>query len=184
MKLLTITCAFSMLFLQTVKSQDSLKPVNSQDAVLKPTVYKAYIYQPHLRSIRGYLVTIKDSSLFLSQNKIPLSFANANLAYSEKFDYKSIQKVKLSRPKVLGRSILIGAIAGIIAGAIIGYASGDDSGWFALTAADKAVVGGLIGAGAGTLIGASIGREAEKKFLINGDWKSLEEMKESLQNNK
>ena len=184
MKLLALTCVLGTLFLQTVKSQDNLKPVNSQDAVLKPTIYMAYIYQPHRRSVRGYLVTIEDSSLYISQNKMPLSFANVNLAYSEKFDYRSIQKIRISRPKVLGRSILIGAVAGIIAGAIIGYASGDDSGWFALTAGDKAIFGGLIGGGTGTLIGASIGKESEKKFLINGDWKSLEEMKESLQNNK
>lgn len=184
MKLLTLTCTLTMLFLQTVKSQDSLKLVNSKDTIMKPSFYKVYVYQPHLRGVKGYLVTIEDSSIFISQNKMPLSFANVNLAYSEKFDYKSIQKIRLNKPKVLGSSILIGAVVGIIAGALIGYASGDDSGWFALTAADKAFVGGLIGGGAGTLVGTIIGKASEKKFLINGDWKSLEEMKESLQNGK
>jgi hypothetical protein len=173
-----------MLFLQTVKSQDSLKPVNSKDTIMTPSFYMAYVYQPQHRAVKGYLVTIEDSSIFISQNKTPLSFANVNLAYSEKFDYKSIQKIRLNKPKVLGSSILIGAVVGIIAGALIGYASGDDSGWFALTAADKAFVGGLIGGGAGTLVGTIIGKASEKKFLINGDWKSLEEMKESLQNGK
>ena len=99
-----------MLFLQTVKSQDNSKQVNSHDTIPNPAIYKAYVYQPHLRAVRGYLVTIEDSSLYISQNKMPLSFANVNLAYSEKFDYKSIKKIRLSKPKVMGRSILIGAI--------------------------------------------------------------------------
>jgi hypothetical protein len=107
MKLLTLTGTLAMLFLQTVKSQDSLKPVNSKDTIMKPSFYTAYVYQPHRRAVRGYLVTIEDSSLYISQNKMPLSFANVNLAYSEKFDYKSIKKIRLSKPEVLGRSILM-----------------------------------------------------------------------------
>jgi hypothetical protein len=52
---------------------------------------------------------------------------------------------------------------------------------FLRMAGEKAFVGGVFGGGAGVLVGAVIGRSSEKKFLINGEWESLQEMKASLQ---
>jgi len=182
MKLLTLACVLPVLFLQTVKSQDSLKETKHQDSLINPVFYMAYIYQPHRHSVKGYLVTINDSSLYISQNRMPLSFDNTNFSYFEKFDYSSIEKVKVRKPKVMGRSVITGAIIGIVTGAIIGFALGDDTGWFGFTAGEKAVVGGIIGGGVGSAVGAIVGNESAKKFLINGEWESLQEMKISLQN--
>jgi hypothetical protein len=53
---------------------------------------------------------------------------------------------------------------------------------FGLSSDDKAVLGGFIGAGAGCITGAVIAKVAEKKFLINGEWRNLQEMKETMQN--
>ena len=175
MKLLSLTFAICILILQTVKSQDT---------VIRSSTYVARISQIYNHPVKGYLVTINDSSLYLSRIKVPLSLDNVNTAHLEKFDYRSILEVKLSRPKSMGKSIIIGAVIGIVVGAIIGHAQGDDSGWFGLSSGDKAVIGGIIGAGAGTITGAIIAKSSEKKFLINGDWKSLKDMKESLQYNK
>jgi hypothetical protein len=144
----------------------------------------AYIYRLDHATVKGYLVTIKDSSIYLSQEKMPMMSENANLSYLNKFEYNYIEKVKVAKAHAKGKSILTGAIIGIVTGAIIGYALGDDEGWFALTAGEKAFIGGVIGGGAGCLVGAIVGSSSEKKYLINGDWKSLQEMKESLITNK
>jgi hypothetical protein len=181
MKLLTLTCAVCILFMQNLKSQDSLKPAISQDTISKPVFYRAYIYQAHQSTIKGYLATIQDSSLYISQNIIPLSFGEVNTIHLEKFDYKNIIRVKVAKPHVRSRAVLIGVGAGIIIGALIGYSGGNDTGWFGLTAGSKAFLGGLIGGGAGCLVGAVIGNNAEKKFMINGEWQSLQDMKNSLQ---
>jgi hypothetical protein len=179
----TLYFALSILFMQAVKSQDSLKSVNSHDTVKYQHIYSAYVFRPGHRSPdKGFLVTIQDSSLYMSQAKSPISFGNVNLTSLEKFDYRYIQKVVVRKPGVVGRSILIGVIVGVAAGALIGYSLGSDHGFLALDAGGKAVVGGIIGAGAGTLVGGIIGNASQKKFMINGEWKSLQEMKESLQN--
>ena len=78
--------------------------------------------------------------------------------------------------------MLLCMVGGAAIGAIIGGLGGNDTGWFGLTSGEKAFVGGLIGVGAGALVGTIIVNSGDKKFLINGEWTSLEEMKESLKN--
>jgi hypothetical protein len=184
MKPLTLTCVLTILILQAVKSQDSLKTALPTDTAVQGIFYKAIIYMTNFVVAKGYLVTVKDSSVYISQTKKPLSFDHVNPAYLKKIDYRSIGEVKINKSHAMGTSILVGALLGVVTGAVIGYASGDDSEWFGLTAGEKAFVGGIIGGGAGTLVGALIGKTSEKKFLINGEWESLQEMKEDLQNRK
>jgi hypothetical protein len=42
------------------------------------------------------------------------------------------------------------------------------------------IIGGILGGGVGTLTGLLICDAYDKKYLINGDWKSFEEMKRSM----
>ncbi len=98
--------------------------------------------------------------------------------------YKSVREISLTKPRAMGRNILVGAVVGIVIGVLIWYAQSSDSGWFGLSSEDKAVLGGFIGAGAGCVVGAVIAKASEKKYMINGEWKNLEEMKEALQKNK
>jgi hypothetical protein len=181
MKRITLVCAISLICLQTIKSQDSLNAVQTPGQVIKPVVYKTFVFRFHQSTVTGYLANIKDSSVFVSAYKTPLNFDLSKPDYLDKYAYRSVRKVIIRKAGIMGESIVLGAVVGIVVGALIGYASGDDSGWFALSASDKALVGGIIGAGAGTIIGASIAKSSEKKFLINGEWKSLEEMKTTLQ---
>jgi hypothetical protein len=185
MKQVTLIIALGIFFLQAARSQDSLKSSNLPDTVIRQHIYHAYIFQPgHRSAIHGFLIAIQDSSLCISQNKLPYSFEQVNASSFEKYNYSHVQKVILSKPGVSQRATLIGLIAGAAIGAFIGYSLGSDQGWFALDAGGKAVVGAIIGAGAGSITGAIIGKASQKNFLINGEWKSLEEMKASLQNNK
>lgn len=61
-----------------------------------------------------------------------------------------------------GRGFLIGAGAGAALGVASGLASGDDdqAGWFAMSAGEKAVAGGVLLGGAGGLVGGIIGLAA------------------------
>jgi hypothetical protein len=188
MKLITYTCIISFFMMQTIKAQDTLvKPSQYQDTLVKPVQYNVAIKLTkdfHAGVVKGYLATIKDSSLYISQTAVPLSFSNMNVTYLQRVDYKTVNSVKLYNRSKKSTIFLISIFTGIVVGALIGYASGDDTGWFALNAGEKAVVGGLLGAGAGSAVGGIIASGTEKKFLINGEWESLQEMKEGLQNNK
>jgi hypothetical protein len=181
MKHLTFLFALSAFTMQQVKSQDSSRIASPGDTLISPVFYKASIFQTFHQVSKGYLVTISDSSVFLSENKIPVRFENVNTAHFGKFDYRNIEKIKLSKPHVKATALIVGAVVGIGVGAIIGYSNGDDTGLFAATAGEKAVFGGLVGGGAGVLIGGIIARASEKTYLINGEWRSLQELKDDLQ---
>jgi hypothetical protein len=174
MKPLTLTCLLSILFLQVLKSQDTLE---------KPRYYNTAISQLNTKAQKGYLAAIQDSSLYLTLIRMPLRFSQVNVTDFYKIDYKSLLIVRLSNSRQIRTSFLVSIALGIAAGAIIGYSQGSDKGLFALDAGGKAVVGGIIGGGVGAAIGSIIAQSSKKKFLINGEWKNLEEMKESLQKN-
>lgn len=98
---------------------------------------------------------------------------------------ENIRFFTLRRKNSVGRGALIGFGVGALTGIIIGFASGDDEiqepspndPWgigsaihnaFAMTAGQKALVGGLsLGVG-GTLVGIIIGAVAKRKFTIGG----------------
>ena len=68
-----------------------------------------------------------------------------------------------SRRRAAGRGAVFGAVGGGLAGIAAGLADGDDrcdaGSWclFQMSAGEKAVIGGLVFAGAGTLVGVAIG---------------------------
>lgn len=77
-------------------------------------------------------------------------------------------------------TFFLGMLTGAVVGALIGYSFGSDQGWFALSADTKALIGGICGIGAGAIVGGVIVKASDRNFFINGEWKSLHEMKESL----
>ena len=184
MNRLMLTLVISFFILQTVKSQDSSIAVTSKDTVVNPREYNVVIKQVHAGDLKGYFASIQDSSIKITvvPGRKRFSFADPEAPYFQKIDYKSIITVKLYQKKKKNTIVLLSMLIGATAGAIIGYAQGDDSGWFALTAGGKAFVGGLLGVGVGAAVGGLIAAGTEKEYLINGEWKNLQEMKESLQN--
>lgn len=182
MKPLTLSASLFILFIQTTKSQDSLLIAKLQDTVPKISTYVARVNRYHNPLAKGYFATIRDSAIYLSRVKTYMDFGNYNTSQLEKIDFRVIHEVRLSKPFAMGKNMLIGAAIGIVIGALIGHAQTSDSGLFGLSSDDKAVLGGFIGAGAGCITGAVIAKVSEKKFLIKGEWKSLEDMKETMQN--
>jgi hypothetical protein len=174
MKWNLLSSLISLFAGQTARSQDSLPAPKTYNAIIK--------YQPEGFYKKGlfkeYFVAIGDSSLDVSGKKMPVNFASADLNLLQRIDYRSLESAKIYQRNKNALTILLCAVAGAGVGALIVQAGGNDSGLFALDAADKAIIGALIGGGAGSLVGLAIAKGQEKNFLINGQWKSFEEMKE------
>ena len=186
MKLIAIICVFSILFLQTLKSQDSPATELSKDTVVNPREYSIVVKQINAHNLKGYFASIQDSTLKVTviPERKRFSFASPGDPYFQKIDYKSIISVKIYEKNKKSSIILGSILAGAVAGAIIGFALGDDKGFLAATAGEKAVFGAIVGIGIGSAIGGIIALSTEKKYLINGELKNLQEMKNSFQNNK
>ncbi len=178
MTLIFLTWVF---FLQTARAQDSLSRPKTYNAVIK------YLPEGFVKPsvLKGYFVTIQDSSLYISQSQMQVNFENANLSRLHKLDYRNLVSAKLySRTKNV-LTIVLCTVAGAGIGALIGQAGGNDTSNLGLfgSAGEKAIVGALIGGSVGSLIGVVVAKTREKNYLINGEWKSLQEMKEGLINN-
>lgn len=129
----------------------------SQD---RPKTYKVWVELKNKQISQGYLIQLADSVIGIVDRKCIDSIS---------YKVSEIEQLKFRRKGRVGKSIGIGAGAGLILGAIGGYSSGDDEpGFIAFSAEDKAVFSGTmalpIGAGVGAIIGV-----VKKKFLIEGD---------------
>jgi hypothetical protein len=184
---------FTTLFLQNLKSQDSLISRENE----KHNFYKVKIILFQDQTIKGYLMAIKDSSVFVSEKNMiarkrnlgPDPFHKSmftgdtsldkNNYILNRYNYKLIESIKVTNQKIKTWTIVTGAVVGIVVGAIIGISNGSDQGFLESSGAQGLLVG-IIGGGVGALTGLAVSSAFEKKYLINGDWKNLEEMKASL----
>lgn len=176
-----MSLVISFLFLQTMHAQDTLPSPKTYNAVIK--FHTAGFKKSSL--VTGYFVTIQDSALYLSPRQMPTNFINPHLGTLQKIDYRNLVSAKLYSRKKNVLTILLCTVAGAGIGALIGQAGGNDTSNLGLfgSAGEKAAIGALIGGGAGSLIGIVISKSQEKHFLINGEWKSLQDMKAELTNN-
>jgi hypothetical protein len=130
---------------------------------------------------------IKDSSLYIYSKKSakpdPLHQVNMNMPSGwESYNYKFVTGVKVRNKSLRAWVTPTSIVAGIVAGAIIGKSLGSksSSGEGQISSSGSVILGGLLGGTGGLIIGAVICSAAEKKYMINGDWKSLEELKAEL----
>jgi hypothetical protein len=183
MKLLPICLAVSVLFLQNVKSQDSLKP--KLNGARHP-VYTAMFYLLGGQTMKATLMAMNDSSVFIYQKssagRDPFHKVNIYAESQwESYNYKFIESVKVNNKKIRGWLIPTSIVAGIIGGTVIGKNSAHGSGWDgAYSAFGNIFLGAILGGALGTLTGLAVSSALDKKYMINGDWKSLEEIKASL----
>jgi hypothetical protein len=183
MKPVTICLVCSLLFLQNIKSQDSLKTgqAKTHQALLAKITFS------ETQSMKVHIMNIKDSSVFVYQKVSgkPDPFHKTNI-YNESnwdnYNYRFIQSVKVRNKKVRSWLLPVTIVGGAVAGALIGYASARDDGSIdgAIDQGAGIVIGGILGVGVGTVTGLLICNASDKKYLINGDWKSFEEMKKSM----
>lgn len=183
MKSIACCLAFGLLFLQNVKSQDSLKyeQVKTHQALLAKITFS------ETQTIKVHIMNIKDSSVFVYQKASgkPDPF-HKTIIYNESswdsYNYRFIENIKVRNKKLRSWLLPVSIVGGIVAGALIGYAAAKKGGGIEdeLNLVAASVLGGFLGGGVGTVTGLIICGSSDKKYLINGDWKSFEEMKRSL----
>lgn len=180
MKYITVCLACAVLILQSAKSQDSLKYKEAE------TPHPTYSIKLNLlkdQSFTAHLMDIKDSSVFVFQIKsaAPDPFhKNTKLmnidSNWDQYNYRFITSIKVHNNKLRTWTILTGVVVGAVAGILITKSSGSDP----YGGAAVVVLGFLLGGGVGAVTGVIVSSAVEKKYLINGDWKSFKEMKASL----
>jgi hypothetical protein len=141
---------------------------------------------------KGFLTEIRDTTLVLSLKPYPLGTKNLEENSIQQYSIPDISYIKLQRRASVGRGLLIGAIGGAFIGVVSGFISGDDKiytaqedPWgignaFRLTASEKALGLGILGAFGGGITGGIIGAIAHKKFIIAGKKENFDTMKATV----
>ena len=139
------------------------------------------------QSIRTHIMAIKDSSLFIYQKTAghadPFHKSNIYIESQwESYNYRFIESVKVTNKKLRSWLIPVSIVAGVTAGVLIGVsAARNDQGLEGIAPyTGKILLGALLGGAAGTAVGLIVSSANERKYLINGDWKSFEELKADL----
>lgn len=114
---------------------------------------------------KGFILAVNDSLLRIEKNKNYIDIP-----------VKTIGMIKTKRSA--GNNVLIGSLAGATLMGAITAASADPDAWILdYTPLEGALIGILVGAPAGALLGAiTVGFKKSKKFTINGDlekWKAF-----------
>ncbi len=187
MKSIMLCMVFCCILLNTIKSQDSLKPKKTETNL---PVYKAGFRLMQGETFRADLMSIKDSSAYTFEQKSagpdPFHKGNAKMHDESgwsRYPYMDIASIKIINKKTRTWVIVSGLTIGLIAGIIVGNnlakgETGDES----VNSAWGVILGGIVGAGVGSLTGLAVASAFEKKYMINGEWKNLEELKAILKN--
>ncbi len=182
-KLFTIICiCFHFMGMSQVHSI----PNNTN---VKGKVFKAIITGRAGEPFMGYIAAFNDSAIWLTDDAASVRLNMAERESLAAIHYHNIEKVIVRRKNATGRSLLLGALAGLGTGVITGLIIGDDppcsssgppapSNFFGLgtalcetvrtSATQKAVALGGTGALGGAIIGGVIGAVAKKTYVING----------------
>jgi len=165
----------------------SLLWVQAHDSIpYKMRTFKVSVYTVSGQKITGYLPSITDTSLVISNNQHYLSQFPPKELKTTNLNFNQLELVTVRRKGATGRGILIGSLTGIGTGMIIGLVSGDDHNdnstfcFFCFTAEEKALMGGLAGGILGGLVGGIIGALAHKQFPIGGNKPAFDKMRLSI----
>lgn len=175
-------CIMKFLFLLFVISIQ-LNAASQNSAVdstpVKTKILKTKLITVNKKVITGYLAAISDSSVKTYPE--PVRF-NAQIpgTLTTEFSYPNIKSIQVWRKGRVGRGMLWGAISGAVIGAGAGLISGNDTGFLAFSAGEKAAGYGIVLGVTGTLVGAIIGAVSKKKFIIHGKKENLKAMRQSV----
>ena len=157
-------------------------------SVKKPKTYNVSIKTVNNKMIRGKFYAVNDSQLVLVKS-------NNNHQY---IPAENIRSFSAQRKNSALRGALIGFGIGAVTGIITGLASGDDPVYnepvydpfsaivvglnnaFAMTAQEKAVMGGLGLGISGAVIGAVVGAVAKKTFIIGGKKEKFRDLQSEI----
>jgi hypothetical protein len=164
-----------------------LKPpfsIGQQNPPLRKLTYKISITDPGMRQIKGYLFNTTDTSVKISRLPGTFAFDASTKENFKEVPYHQISEIKIKNRHGAARGALIGTLTGLLIGIVAGSIEGDDpeENWFRLSATDKALRYGGIGAAGGIGIGAIIGNLLRKKFIIGGNREKFHSMKQNVMN--
>lgn len=175
----------SFLVIHLVCSQ--LKGQNS--AVTKTRYIRTTVITNQASNIRGYLFSVDDSSMFITQKITSFKGIDMYQPGAQKVDYSNIANVRVKRKGAVSRGAVYGALVGALAGGTVGLLSGDDppcqntnyfNFCFRFTAGEKAVAAAVTGAALGSLTGIIVGALLHKTFIIGGSQEAFNNMKIEL----
>lgn len=166
------------------KSQDSLKI--TEGISNKPVT--ARINLPQGQYFNCFIMAIHDSSAFIYQRGTAKHghFQRENIydqSAWQKYQYSYIESVIVRNHSLRSWLIPTTIVVGVLAGALVGGSlSKNKNGSLDQVAASTGsiILGGIVGGVVGTATGLIIAGSSDKKYLINGEWKNLQQMKESL----
>jgi hypothetical protein len=182
MKPITFISVYCILGAMHLKAQDSLK---TQETTHPPV--KIRIDFPGGQTIKAPLMAIRDSSLYIYEKSIAGKghSQHVNIYDQSQWDgyqYKFIQSVKVYNKSLRAWLIPTTIVAGVLAGALIAKSTNHSpGGWESgYNAAGAVFLGGVLGGVVGLTTGMLIASSAEKKYMINGEWKNLAQLKADL----
>lgn len=179
------------------------KSITDDTIKLKKRIFKVSFITVDTKKSSGFLANLSDSNLYLSQSPIHFSVARID-DLSMGYSYNHLEKIEIKRKGAVGRGALKGALIGLATGMISGLISGDDpvvpaydnsndpfgsaisnvfiniSNSLRMTAGEKAIGYGIMGAGTGALIGALLGGLAKRKFFIGRNKQKFNAMRENI----
>lgn len=158
----------------------------AQDLVQKKhIVYSTKIQDFSGHYHEGFIATMNDTAIFMSERKFAMTFENLDMSQLEKFSYTELNKVKLRPSGRIGRGALIGAVSGLLTGAIVGYCSTSATPPKTsflnpvITRGQATLIGAVVGAGVGSLIGMLCAHPWQV-FKIHGKKINLDDMRETM----
>lgn len=155
---------------------------SAQKDSMKLKHYQTWIhFNNNLKTLRGQLNEVKDSSLSVSQ------FVNSKSYYLNKpikINYDNIERIQIRRNRNKGRGALIGGLTGAAFGGLIGHYQGDDDSGphsigLSFTAKDKAQIGGVMGLLSGAFVGSLFG-SIKINIPINGNFDKFQQHRDKL----
>jgi hypothetical protein len=199
MKKSIILLGFCLLGIGTQISVIAQKMYTDDSIELKKRIYRVSIIPSDSKKSTGYLANLSDSNLYLSPSPLHFSSVNINDGLSA-YSYNYLEKLEIKRKGSALRGAWQGALIGLATGVIAGLVSGDDPiaptyhnpndplgnifisvyNAFSWTAGEKAVAGGILGAGTGGLIGALVGSIVKKKFIIGRNKQKFNSMRQNI----
>jgi hypothetical protein len=191
MKKLLFPIAFLLAALIASTQSDPEQPGKKQ----RPFVIR--VTTNDSKAMTGLLRSINDSQLVLLRSLKP---APSPVSAHDQFQIpaENIKSLTVRRKNSALKGALIGLGVGALTGIIVGLADGDDpvytdpvydpfsaiavsiSNSFAMTAGEKAVVGGLVLGAGGAIIGTIIGAVVKKKFIIGGKKEKFRDLQAEL----
>jgi hypothetical protein len=149
---LIITLLLSLLFGEKGKGQEPI----SQRGERFYRISLGLIPKEMKNKSMGYLVWVTDSLIYYSKERMSFSSTGLENSPIEKISYAVIKSATLNTVNP-APTILLPALAGMVAGGIIGFAQGDDPHEFIYaTAAQKAAGLGIFGFAVGATVGGII----------------------------